>query len=657
MKNNLCNSKFNHTTLISSSNKKRKLQNIHITDDTQTKKIKFDSDWIAATSTRNSILNDGFLDLIEMKSSLLHKIDIDYSNKIIQCSKSYRTKNFTTSIIEQGKIFENKIIDLLNNKFNDKEIINIYGNLNSYSDLKYEETIQAIKNNVPIIISGIVRNYNNKTFGIPDLIVRSDYISKFITLDPLSNELNNDKYYYYIIDIKLMTLHLMCDGEHLRNSGSVPAYKAQLYIYNEALAQMQNYNPRKSFILGWKWKYTSKNTEYRGTNCFDRLGVVDFRGRDKDYVQRTKDSIEWLRELKTNGDKWNLNVLPLPHKNLYPNMCNHMDFPYRKIKEMFAKSIDDITLLWQCGPKQRNKAHDAEIYSWTDPECTVELLGFKNGIKSKILTRILEANNSDTDQNIIPRYIKSNLGGWKNKKDLELYVDFESTCSVFNNFESLPNSSAESIIYMIGVGYTDNNNDNKWIYKSFVVKNLDYNEEFKICNEFNSYIQKLIYNNNINPLVLHWSHAEPTMWKRVIKRNPEKVKSWININWYDLLKLFHCEPIGIRGCLSYGLKEIANSFYNHGFISTIWDSSSSCVSGIDASVGAFTAWNEAKQKQLSLIQIPLIREIERYNEIDCKVLEEIIRHLRINCINNNEDTIDNSDNNDDNDDDSTIEDV
>src|SRR5690606_7789576 len=103
--------------------------------------------------------------------------------------------------------------------------------------------------------------------------------------------------------------------------------------------------------------------------------------------------------------------------------------------------------------------------------------------KARILKVILEANKTNNKYKMIPQYINSNLGGWKNKNNLEFYVDFETTCSVLNNFESLQNSSFESMIYMIGVGYI--NNKHKWIYKSFIVKSLDIYEEFRICNEFN----------------------------------------------------------------------------------------------------------------------------------------------------------------------------
>ncbi|GAH17538.1 unnamed protein product, partial [marine sediment metagenome] len=85
-------------------------------------------------------------------------------------------------------------------------------------------------------------------------------------------------------------------------------------------------------------------------------------------------------------------------------MCNRYDYPYHKIKKKFAEDIEEISLVWRCGPKQRKAAHDKGIYSWKDPRCTPEVLGIAGEYTSKVVSRILEANHS-VNQNIFPRYI------------------------------------------------------------------------------------------------------------------------------------------------------------------------------------------------------------------------------------------------------------
>ena len=63
-----------------------------------------------------------------------------------------------------------------------------------------------MKEGVPIIYQGILHNYNNKTFGAPDLMIRNDYLNKFIGYD-LYNDTSPSKildvsWHYVIVDIK-----------------------------------------------------------------------------------------------------------------------------------------------------------------------------------------------------------------------------------------------------------------------------------------------------------------------------------------------------------------------------------------------------------------------------------------------------------------------
>jgi hypothetical protein len=52
--------------------------------------------------------------------------------------------------------------------------------------------------------------------------------------------------------------------------------------------------------------------------------------------------------------------------------------------------------------------------------------------------------------------------------------------------------------------------------------------------------------------------------------------------------------------------------------------------GLGAIVAAWSAAEEAQKTGKSLRDIELMREVERYNEVDCRVMSEIISHLRMN---------------------------
>jgi hypothetical protein len=306
---------------------------------------------------------------------------------------------------------------------------------------------------------------------------------------------------------------------------------------------------------------------------------------------------------------------------------------------MFAEQNDDLTLLWYVGPKQRRIAHNNGIYSWKDPKCTSEALGMSGNFRPKVLSRILEANHSETNT-IIPKNIENNMYDWATP-EMEIFVDFETTCSVFSEQDSLPIQNGASLIFLIGAGYIDPKTK-KWVYLKFLADNLTLNEETRICREFSNWVKKLQGKNQVK--LWHWSHAEPSFWNRAYRRQPQK-KRRINrrlanqlglseiqndFKWCDLLKIFLREPIGVKGCLNYSLKTIAKTFYQHGFIKTVWDSTSSTADGADVAVEAYRADLECKKTGTRFSEHPLAEDIVRYNEVDCKVLQEILDYLRTN---------------------------
>ena len=70
----------------------------------------------------------------------------------------------------------------------------------------------------------------------------------------------------------------------------------------------------------------------------------------------------------------------------------------------------------------------------------------------------------------------------------------------------------------------------------------------------------------------------------------------------------------------------------HGYIETLWDSTSACSNGQTAMVAAFRANNDATTRGTSMRNSPEMREIRKYNEVDVKVLYEIMKYLRANHV-------------------------
>jgi hypothetical protein len=129
--------------------------------------------------------------------------------------------------------------------------------------------------------------------------------------------------------------------------------------------------------------------------------------------------------------------------------------------------------------------------------------------------------------------------------------------------------------------------------------------------------------------VLHWSFAEPVNYEKAYEsakaRHPEK--GWPDLTWFDLWdKVFRAEPVMVRGAMGFGLKAVAKALHGHGLIETSWGESK--VDGLGAMVGAWWCDAEARAQGVSMRSIPLMAEITAYNEVDCKVMMEIITVLR-----------------------------
>lgn len=618
--------------------------------------------WISATSTRNYLLHDPLIDWLSYHSQVLAFKRPKYTQKVSKAITGRSQNNFNEFIMDQGKKFEAKFIEYLYSKHGKDIIIDIGGDDNSRSEEKVQQTLNAMNRGIPVIHSGVLHNTDNLTYGVPDLLIRSDWIREIIGTCPIErkaekisasglrsvyNPEKRPKYHYRVIDIKFTTLYLRADGFHLLNAGSIPAWKGQLWIYNKALAKLQGYEPPQAYILGRKWTFTTKGETFRGNSCVERLGVIDFMDVDKDTVTKTKDAIAWVKDMRENGGSWDVLGTPLKRKELYPNMSNSHDYPWRAVKEMIADDIDEITNLWMCGVKNREKAHSAKIYRWTDPGCTTDILGINGPKIKRVLDVIISFNKDTSDAKMTPEYIANNDQNWHHRQLLEFYVDFEYMNDVMSESSNMPIVETSSIIFMIGAGYFDPFT-HAWIYKSFYVDKLALNEELRICTEFSEYVRRESeWWECPNPLLIHWSPAEKWQWAGASDRHDGIERVWIpskdkcdedvDPRWFDLLQVFKNEPIVIKGCLGFSLKEVAGAFAKLGLIESKWDQDG-CTSGTGAMLAAFKASRDATARGLRLRDMPQIQDIVKYNEIDCRVVGEIIKYLRENHVDYTHDT-------------------
>ena len=445
-------------------------------------------------------------------------------------------------------------------------------------------TMENIKKSVPVIFNAVLHDYKKQIYGVADILIRADYISK------LFNMKSNDKH-YRIIEIKHTTLHLCADNINLRNTKNIYC-KGKTYMLNKILGEMQGYAPSKSYIMG-KNIICKKDNKFTKCDSFERLASVDFNS-DKSIRKKTALAVDWVRSLERCND---CALFPPTSDELRPNMCVVSDF--QTIKTAIAYKQNEITELWMCGIKNRKVAISNNIINWrAHPKITSAMLGI-HGKPAETLQLILEYNTNNS-KIIYPKKIKSKLFDWREHQD-EFFIDFETMPDVVN-----------SMIFMAGVGYFKND---QFIYKCFIADDITVHAETKLINELTLFITSL----SDSARLWHWSHAEKTIYKAALVRTG--VKSELN-NWCDLLQIFKEEPIVVRGALNFSLKSIVHAFNMHGFIDISYKDSK-VSNGLDAMCLAYNEYKANKHQESDVIN-----GIKDYNEVDVKSLFYILFYLR-----------------------------
>jgi len=578
------------------------------------------NDMISASSIRNYMLDDPLLDWLKYYS--IKKID-DIPTKLnhniyITSNTNYYDNNYMEFIMEQGLLFEKVVIDKLKENYTITQISNT--NM-SHSWDYYMETINMMKKGAEIIYQGVIHDYKNKLYGTPDLLIRSDCFENIFNYPVKNNSapLLSTPFHYIVVDIKHSLLTFNSKKEYLLNNNSIPAYKGQVYIYNKILSEIQGYMPSSGFLLGKKTIYTKNKKNYISENFMNNIAEINYNTFDKDIIIKINKAIEWIHNMRQNGHNWHL--LPTPSiPELYPNMKNTKDSNYHMLKMELADQIYEITNIWWCGYNKRNIAHMSNIYGWNDNRLNATIMNFNDNKIASTVNHILNINRSATKL-IRTNDLINTLDKWDNFGDdtLEFYIDFETMNGNIGQIIDEDNINPD-VIFMIGLGWEENN---EWKYKSFILKENNNEAELEIINNMFLFINNKKQELNKNKTIfIHWTNAEVSFFNKFKSKHLDKTID--DLHFYDLHKLFLENNIVVKGALNFSLKTIANAMYKHNMISTKWDTKSICSNGLQA---MYLAYNLYKNNN-NIIEEPIMKEIETYNMIDCKVMWEILKYLR-----------------------------
>ena len=481
----------------------------------------------------------------------------------------------------------------------------------------FAETRIALQRGRPIIYQGVLHAPLNKILyghsaaditvvGMPDLIVREDYLDVFG--GKAKKQQNKKKIKYVAIDIKSSQISLCADGEHVRNSTSaMRANKAQIYIYNLLLncamsgvtggAMSQTETKLIAYVYGRAGgDAAKKNKQYQ-------IGRLDFVAHDAEIATKARDALAWRARLLIDFDS-------IDPADLHPNMKNKQDSPWRSRKLELAEVRGELTSLWMVGVKARAESIKHGIYSWRDKRCTAARLGFGAETKrGKTLDAILCVNRSKK-----VKYIGGSTNAVK-----RLIAQSRGTIEFFVDFETAIIEGQGHVIFMIGLYFKQGRVTR---YINFCADRINAANEKRLIQQF----QKFIHNNAKKYRIYHWSAAETSLYRKACRKYRLR-GTLVSAHWCDLLAVFHTGPIVVKGAFNFSLKSIAQALFDQRLINDIYDPTAVIKDGAAAMIHALNAERRALSEGVSLATANEIKDIAEYNEYDCRILYEILNQF------------------------------
>lgn len=555
--------------------------------------------YIYATKTRNYALKDPIIDWLNMYG------DTEKKDREGQGGGAGR---FVEYIMEKGLEYEEKIVNEIRKKIGEENVVRCKEDASRDTVIRdYKKTVALMQKRVHVIVSGMLIKPEERVYGYPDLIVRSD-IAKV-----LFSGMHEETQEYIVIDIKSSTLTIKNNGA-ISDTGSIPAYKTQELCYVMGLKYLLGGNAREDigYLLGRKILHTNGDVDGIAESINMHLCTVDYAKEDSIYEEILREAVDWHKRLRMQGDK--MQVFPFPSVvELFPNMKNTSDSPWSRYKKEIAEYLGEITLLWYCGMREREIAHEKGIYSLRDPHCTPDALGVRGRKIAPLLDKILKINKEGEKKTYSIGYkdkIPEKIGGKR-----EFFIDFEFC----NNIVGV--SKEQSIIFMIGIYDAK---EKKYI--NMTAKRLIKSEEERIVQEMIQYIDGI----GEEYVVYHWGDAEK---RQMCEAMPE----YIPKNWTDMIEVLHNSEVAVKGAYNFSLKSIARAMRKCGLIEDrdIYDGS--IGNGLDAMVVAIQCDKDTKEdgdllwsatKGGDLRDKQEIQDIITYNKEDCITMYDILEFIR-----------------------------
>ena len=586
-------------------------------------------EWVPASATRNYVLGDPLLDWLdrfgEAKGFVPSVVD--------------ERADFYEFIFKKGSQFERKVIEHLRHQLEDRseKLRTITQDGDRVAVRRAEKALatwRAMAEGVAAIDQGVLWDPENQTYGLPDLLVRSDVLADLFpeAMSPAeaavpAPDLDIGNRHYVVVDIKFTTLRLTAKGM-LGNDGSSLAYKVQLHIYNRSLARLQGHLPPRMFLMGRGWRQTQRGKTVRVDNCMDRLGPIDYH--ESNLADLADEAAEWIRTMRRRGHDWQ--VLPEPTVDeLRPNAKRDAG-RWSSAVQALLDAGGDLTALYGVSVAVRRRANAEGLTDWHDERVTPESLGVTRASSAYRLRALLEVNR-ESGADVLPERVHSARKEWITPTPVEFYVDFETVGDLNDDFSRFPEKGGQSLIFMVGCGHIE---DGEWHFECFIADDLTQASEADAIRRWFRHMERVTAQagSDTPPKVIHWADHEVSSLRRAYENaaatNQDGGVDWTKIEWFDFLKrVARSEPVVVRGAHGFGLKAITNALHDLGLVETRWNAS--VTDGQGAMIGAWWCQEQVNKGYAERLgDCDLMNQVTEYNEVDCRAMMEIVRYLREN---------------------------
>lgn len=482
-----------------------------------------------------------------------------------------------------------------------------------FSPIKYNETLNAMREGIDIIFGGQLYNPEKGFWVNYDILIKNSALIDKINVSFCKEDIDYTRPYpKHYTPLKIISFKY--------NTDNLTSKKARI----ELMLQLDALN----------FYYSKPNNNFLVLDSEEKITEIDIR-KLPNLTKRFEKGFEWLTDL-TEGTL-DLKADPPNDTRMFPNSkVFTRDTRYEEFKTNLINKHKELTSIWSISNQKRDKLVQSkynirsvdDLEKHIDKEEVVEILGNAHpNIKN-----MLRSNKSGKIINL--RYLREELKELKN--NYEIFLDFEFTHEfiyMIGIYQVKPKDTPlqrviKSVLSKYGEDMVNKmfkrNGPIEKSFRQMVLKDNTEDSQADLLNEFANYIKNL-FNESKEPITCyHWGQVEEKLIKKYL---PDIFDL---INFIDLHELVLDHHLAIPNCKSYTIKDVAKTLREMGHIKTSWEEN---TDGYWCNQALNTLLTKHASPEDTTIPVPLkdcdgIDKIMDYNHTDCEVLHDLVKYFR-----------------------------